>query len=215
MKTESIMKEKEIPGAEERKLPEFNAMQRVKRRFFAMRNGDLAAQMAALGAAYQINFGLNLPQISEIARDFLPGGTEAPATGEGFDYADFARRLRANTSTRESMLIAPMLFPVESLDAEEAVAWAREVPTAEVADILCMKLLRRYAGAREIVMTLAQEDMPLRRYTAMRLLLNLLQTGQADVAFATPLFEAEKKRGCATTASVCRQIAQELEFMAD
>ena len=56
MKTESIMKEKEIPGAEERKLPEFNAMQRVKRRFFAMRNGDLAAQMAALGAAYQINF---------------------------------------------------------------------------------------------------------------------------------------------------------------
>ena len=78
-----------------------------------------------------------------------------------------------------------------------------------------MKLLRRYAGAREIVMTLAQEDMPLRRYTAMRLLLNLLQTGQADVAFATPLFEAEKKRGCATTASVCRQIAQELEFMAD
>ena len=49
----------------------------------------------------------------------------------------------------------------------------------------------------------------------MRLLLNLLQTGQADVAFATPLLEAEEKRGCATTASVCRQIAQELEFMGD
>ena len=48
-----------------------------------------------------------------------------------------------------------------------------------------------------------------------RRLLNLLQTGQADVAFATPLLEAEEKRGCATTASVCRQIAQELEFMAD
>lgn len=209
------MKESEIPAAEERQLPEFNAMQRVKRRFFAMRNGDLAAQMAALGAVYQINFGLNLPQIAEIARDFLPGGAEAPTPDEGFDYADFARRLRSNISTRESMLIAPMLFPVELLEADEALAWACEVPTAEVADILCMKLLRRYAGARDVVMALAQEDMHLRRYTAMRLLLNLLQTGQADAAFAAPMLEAEEKRGCVTTASVCRQIAQELEFMED
>lgn len=209
------MKESEIPAAEERQLPEFNAMQRVKRRFFAMRNGDLAAQMAALGAVYQINFGLNLPQIAEIARDFLPGGAEAPTPDEWFDYADFARRLRSNISTRESMLIAPMLFPVELLEADEALAWAREVPTAEVADILCMKLLRRYAGARDVVMALAQEDMHLRRYTAMRLLLNLLQTGQADAAFAAPMLEAEEKRGCSTTASVCRQIAQELELMED
>ncbi len=147
-------KETAIPGLEERKLPEFNAMQRVKRRFFAMRNGDLAQQMAERGARYRINFGLNLPQVSEIARDFLPGGKEhmavyggQPPLPEDLDMADFARRLRDNTSTRESMLIAPMLFPVEALSEEEALEWMRSVPTPEVADVLCLKLLRNHPSA--------------------------------------------------------------------
>lgn len=139
-----------LPDETERKLPEFNAMQRVKRRLFAMRNGALASQMALHGAEYKINFGLNLPQISEIARDFLPGGEEAATLPEGFSYADFARRLRDNTTTRESMLIAPMLFPVEALDIAEALEWGSGAATAEVADVLCMKLLRNHPSAREI-----------------------------------------------------------------
>lgn len=53
----------------ERDLPEFNLMQTVKRRFFAMRNGALAEQMRSRGLTYRINFGLNLPQIKEIAAD--------------------------------------------------------------------------------------------------------------------------------------------------
>ena len=130
-----------IPDREERELPEFNAMQKVKRRFFAMRNGDLAAQMAVRGARYRINFGLNLPQIVEIARDFLPGGAEFDGLQEDFDMADFARRLRDNTTTRESRLIAPMLFPLEKLTAEEALEWARSADVPEVADVLCLKLL--------------------------------------------------------------------------
>ena len=34
-----------------------------------MRNGALAAQMRAAGLAYRINFGLNIPQIKEIATE--------------------------------------------------------------------------------------------------------------------------------------------------
>jgi hypothetical protein len=126
------MEKQHIPAPEERQLPEFNAMQKVKRRFFAMRNGDLAQQMAERGAQYRINFGLNLPQISEIARDFLPGGVEAAQLPAGFSMADFARRLRANDTTRESMLIAPMLFPVDELTMEEAYTWAATAPPPRV-----------------------------------------------------------------------------------
>lgn len=201
---------------EERELPEFNAMQAVKRRFFAMRNGDLAAQMAARGASYRINFGLNLPQIKEIARDFLPGGVEAERFPSDFDRADFARRLRDNVTTRESRLIAPMLFPVEQLSEAEALEWARSADVAEVADILCFSLLRNFGGAAGLAETLAAADAPdMERYTGLRLSLNLLMLNRIDPAVAMQRAEAEQKRGCALTASVSRQLYEEAAFRAD
>lgn len=202
-----------VPAPQERRLPEFNAMQKVKRRFFAMRNGDLAAQMASHGARYKINFGLNLPQISEIARDFLPGGAEAAEFGEGFDRADFARRLRENTTTRESRLIAPMLFPVEALTPGEALGWARSADVPEVADVLCLRLLRNYPGAKETAEhLLAEGSTDMNRYCGLRLLLNLLSAGRFDPDGAEGIARAEVMRGCGLTASVCRQILEEVEF---
>lgn len=201
---------------EERQLPEFNAMQAVKRRFFAMRNGDLAAQMAERGARYRINFGLNLPQIKEIARDFLPGGAEAERFPSDFDRADFARRLRDNVTTRESRLIAPMLFPVEQLTDDEALAWARSVDVAEVADILCFSLLRNFAGAAGIAEVLSSpEATDMERYTGLRLSLNLLMLNRLEPAVALQRSEVEQKRGCALTASVCRQLNEEAAFRAE
>ena len=207
---------------EERQLPEFNAMQRVKRRFFAMRNGDLAQQMTERGARYRINFGLNLPQISEIARDFLPGGKEHTVCEAGpmplptgFDMADFSRRLRDNTSTRESMLIAPMLFPVKQLTEEEALGWARSVPTPEVADVLCLKLLRNYPDAPRLVEMLSGDSEPLSRYVALRLALNLLQSGQLSPESLLPMVVAEESRESQLTASLCRQLRDEITFLTE
>lgn len=202
-----------LPSLEERKLPEFNAMQRVKRRLFAMRNGDLAQQMTELGAKYRINFGLNLPQISEIARDFLPGGVERATLPEDIDMADFARRLRENVSTRESMLIAPMLFPVEQLEEEEALAWARSVANPEIADVLCLKLLRNYAEAPRLVETLIADEANISRYVALRLAFNLLQLSKISPEWLLPIVEAEELRGCKMTSSLCRQLRDEIEFL--
>ena len=50
-------------------MTKFNEMQTVKRRFFAMRNGAVADNMRRHGASYRIIFGLNLPQIVEIAAE--------------------------------------------------------------------------------------------------------------------------------------------------
>ena len=129
----------------------FNMMQAVKRRFFAMRNGALAEQMKSAGAAYKINFGLLQAQISDIA-DQVSGGTldERPEMLEPPAMAELARSLRDNATTRESMLIAPMLFPLELLDEGEARQWLLSCPTPEVADTLCLKLLRRHPAAEAI-----------------------------------------------------------------
>lgn len=215
-------KETIIPGMEERQLPEFNAMQKVKRRFFAMRNGDLAQQMTERGAKYRINFGLNLPQISEIARDFLPGGKEHTVCDDGstpltadFNMADFSRRLRDNISTRESMLIAPMLFPVKQLTEEEALGWARSVPTPEVADVLCLKLLRNYHDASRLVEMLSGDSEPLPRYVALRLALNLLQSGKLSPESLLPMVISEESHKSQLTASLCRQLRDEITFLTE
>jgi hypothetical protein len=219
------MEKQHIQAPEERQLPEFNAMQKVKRRFFAMRNGDLAQQMAERGAQYRINFGLNLPQISEIARDFLPGGAEAAQLPAGFSMADFARRLRANDTTRESMLIAPMLFPVDELTMEEAYIWAATAPTPEVADILCLKLLRNSPLAPSLASRLLASPEASERYCGLRLVLNLLQMGkiparanapaELDLPRVEALARAEQQRPSPLTASITRQLLSDLAFLAE
>ena len=79
---------------------EFNDMQKVKRAFFTMRNGALADNMRRQGANYRIIFGVNLPQLIEIARE-----TPHDAT--------LTQALWDNKTTRESMLLAPMIYPIE------------------------------------------------------------------------------------------------------
>ena len=95
-------------------------MQTVKRRFFAMRNGVIADTLRSAGLPYKIIFGLNLPQIVEIAGD-VPHKRE------------LAEALWANNTTRESMLMAPMLIDPSSFSMEDARRWLDTVPTAEVA----------------------------------------------------------------------------------
>lgn len=202
-----------LPTDEERRLPEFNAMQRVKRRFFAMRNGDLAQQMADRGVRYRINFGLNLPQISEIARDFLPGGTEYEEL-QPMDMAGFARRLRDNSTTRESMLIAPMLFPAGSLTQEEAEDWVKSLPTTEIADVLCLKLLRNWSGAAALAQRLSEKTpSDLIDYCLMRLVLNLLQSGRISPDCAAAYLAAGELRATPLTLPLRRQLSDEIAFL--
>ncbi len=83
-------------------MPEYNRMQIIKRRFFAMRNGIIADTLRKAGLEYKIIFGLNLPQITEIA-------AEQP------HEADLAEELWADRRTRESLMLAPMLYPAAEL----------------------------------------------------------------------------------------------------
>lgn len=142
-------------------MTEFNPMQRVKRQFFAMRNGITADVLRRGGLSYPIIFGLNLPQISEIA------------TLHGEDI-DLARQLREDRRTRESQLLAPMLFPRHSLEYAEAVAWVENLPECtEAADILCHKLLRHTRYATTLARDLGKKHRAFTRYTALRLAVNL------------------------------------------
>lgn len=147
--------------AEEEKEQHYGPMQTVKRRFFAMRNGVIADVLRKGGSPFRTIFGLNLPQIAEIAAD----------TGKD---AGLARQLWANGTTRESMLLAPMLFPAGDFAEDEARRWIAAIEAVEVADVFCHRLLRHTPYAADLAAALAGSPRPMDRYVALRTMFNLV-----------------------------------------
>ena len=122
-------------------------LQAIKHRFYAMRNGIVADTLRRAGAEYRVIFGVNLPQLKEIASDI------------GYD-AVLARELWANVSTRESVLLAPMIMPRR---------WVASAPSVEAVDVLCLRLLGRMPFAAQIADECLVSDSRLMQYAAMRL----------------------------------------------
>lgn len=171
-------------------------MQEVKRRFFAMRNGAVADSLRRQGAPYRIIFGLNLPQIVEIARDFAPDN-------------DLALQLRDNTATRESMLLAPMLYDRADADRELAVDWLTHAPTTEVIDVACLKLFRYLPDAPAVVDALEAVGTPLARYASLRLGANILP---AHIDRVEQIAQAEADRRDPLTATAARMILDDIAW---
>lgn len=145
-------------------------MQGVKRSFFSFRNGVVADTLRRSGSPFHIIFGLTLPQLAEVAQ------TSGPS-------AELAEALWTDRRTRESMLLAPMLMPAEAFTEAEALRWASESPCAEVADVLCHRLLRRLPYAEALVEALTADGRSDgERYVGARLALNLHALGKVDTA---------------------------------
>lgn len=178
-------------------MSEFNDIQKIKRRFFAMRNGVTADVLRRNGSPFRIIFGLNLPQISDIAAE----------TGVN---DRMARQLWANASTRESMLLAPMLMDLSSLTVEFAMRLAKEAPAAEVADNLCHKLLRKMPDSFRFALGLAEEADPMSRYCAMRLLWHHIREHKEAVKAVA---QCEIARGDRLTRRVAAQIVEEIDYL--
>lgn len=164
-------------------------LREVKQRFFALRNGLLADMLRKQCALpHKMIFGLNLPQIREIAAE---AGTDAA----------LAAQLWADTEVRESRLLAPMVTPAEAA----RLAWLGEVRTVEEADVVCHRLLRHCPGAEQAALEALGSEEPLVRYAALRLLLNLLPQSRPALERVLPTIEFH-----ALTDGIVRQINREL-----
>lgn len=141
-------------------MAEYNNMQMLKRRLFAMRNGVTADALRRGGSPFPVIFGVNLPQLAEIAAGFAPD-------------REFAEQVWANSTTRESQLIAPMLMPAAEMSEADARRWIAEAKSDEVTDVLCLKLLRKLPFAFDMAGSLASSDDEHARYAGLRLMCNL------------------------------------------
>lgn len=176
----------------------FNDMQTVKRSFFALRNGIVADTLRKGGTSYKIIFGLNLPQICEIA-------ASTPHDPK------LAQMLWDNVTTRESRLLAPMLLNPATTDRTLALRWASEVNEREVADVLCLKLLRKMPGAAGLIEGIASADNPLAEYTALRLALNIVREAPSEARNAA---RSHRNSDSPAVRHLCTRIEEELQDLA-
>lgn len=143
--------------------PDNTDLRPIKHLFMTFRNGIVADALRKAGEPYGVIFGLQIPQLSEIARGLTPS-------------VSLARTLWADSNVRESRLLACWLFPVEELSAPQAVELALSVITREEADLLPFRLLRRHPQAAAIAEMIEQQAAtPLQHYAAEALRRNLNQ----------------------------------------
>lgn len=140
----------------------FSEMQLIKRRLYAMRNGVLADSLRKSGCPYRLIFGVNILQLSEIAKEFEPS-------------VEISNALFEDAPLRESFLLATMLYPLSALNFEKALEICKKVKWTEDADILCFKLLRKARYAERLAAELCNSDNRMSRYIGLRLWFNIIQ----------------------------------------
>lgn len=118
------------------------------------RNGAVADSLRQAGiTCYRIVFGLNVPQIAEIAR-------------RNEKSMELAEWLWADNGVRESRLLASHLFVQERVDMDYACRLIDELQTTEEADMLCFRLLKYLDFAPMLVEKYEESEHALSRYCA-------------------------------------------------
>ena len=135
-------------------------LKEIKHQFMVFRNGIVADTLRNAGMPYHIIFGLQLPQLSQIARTITPSMA-------------LAQELWEDKNVRESRLLACYLFPKEEVSQELALELAHSVQTPEEADILCFRLLRYLPFADALATELEDSDNSTVAYCSKALRRNL------------------------------------------
>ncbi|MDE5883369.1 MAG: DNA alkylation repair protein [Muribaculaceae bacterium] len=135
-------------------------LKEIKHQFMVFRNGIVADTLRNAGMPYHIIFGLQLPQLSQIAHTITPSMA-------------LAQELWEDKNVRESRLLACYLFPKEEVSQGLALELAHSVQTPEEADILCFRLLRYLPFADALAAELGDSDNSTVAYCSKALRRNL------------------------------------------
>ena len=107
----------------------------IKKELRANMNGVASARMREAGLNYHVNFGIDLPRLQEIARQFTPSH-------------ELAQQLW-HENVRESKILAGLLMPVERFWPDVADIWVEQIPNAEIAQLTVMNLFSRLPYASD------------------------------------------------------------------
>ena len=122
-------------------------IKKLKTEFRLAMNGVASQSMREKGLPYKVIFGIELPRLQQIAREF-------PKNHELAGYL-------WKEDIRESKIMATLLQPTESFYPEIADIWVEQMPSHEMADIAVMNLFQHlsYASDKAFVWVAADEPM--------------------------------------------------------
>lgn len=118
----------------------------IKKELRANMNGIASAHMRQT-ADYRVNWGIELPRLSDIASEFTPSRS-------------LAQQLW-NESVRECKILACMLMPADDCDEDTCDIWAESIHTDETATMFCLYLTQRlpYASDKAFQWIASESDM--------------------------------------------------------
>lgn len=172
-------------------------IRQIKSDFFALRNGVIVDKLREAGYPYKIIFGLEMPQIEQIAAKQVKS-------------ADLAETLWHNDTTRESRLLATMVYPQEEFTVEKAQQWLAEADTVELKDLLCFRLVRNLDGAEALAFSLLDDEAT--AYAGMRLIMNLLVLRKLNDINRAKQMAEKWANGMGALSRVSRQVVDEIEW---
>jgi hypothetical protein len=103
-----------------------NKVKEIKRSFRLMMNGVASQSMRLKGAEYQVNWGIGLVELRNMAAEY----------GKNYDLAIALWK----ENIRECKILATMIMPAEEMLTEVADIWMEQTPTQEIAEIAAFQL---------------------------------------------------------------------------
>ena len=143
----------------------------------AAMNGVASKAIRESGMGYQVNFGVELPRLRQIATEFTPDRHLA--------------QMLWQENIRECRLLAIMLYPREEFDSDMADIWVEQLlpEHAELAQLMVMDLIAQQPYASEKAFQWMASDKPVYQLCGFLIINRLLMQG----ALLSPDAEAKFK----------------------
>lgn len=112
-------------------------LQKIRKRLRLAMNGTISASMREKGNVYKLNFGVPIPEIRLIAKEYEPDAELA--------------EMMWQEDTRELKILATLLYPHDSMDGSTVTRWIAGIPYPEIAEQLVFNLIRYLPNSGEIL----------------------------------------------------------------
>lgn len=136
----------------------------IKRSFRLLMNGPVSQSMREKGMDYKLNWGVSLPHLQEMAREY----------GKDRDLAIALWK----EDIRECKILATLIMPANEMPRELVDVWMEQLHGQEMAEMLSFHLLQHLDFAPALAYEWMASDKDLYQLTAYHLLSRLFLRGQ-------------------------------------
>lgn len=174
-----------------------DTIRKIKTELRLAMNGVASAYMRENGVHYKLNFGVELPRLRSIAREFAP------------DH-DLAQALWKE-DIRECKLLAAMLQPAESFYPEIADIWTENMPNTEIAQHTVQNLYCRLPYASQKAYEWIADERDMFQTCGYLILARLFMQGLRPNERAENEFLDQARTALHDSPSVCRSAVSALQ----